>query len=70
MLDANFHSALDARYAVSEGIVYALFLHPISSLTPQQIVSALDQVVSLVTTFGTSFSSGQLQFGPSSSGSR
>jgi hypothetical protein len=62
LLRANFHSALDARYAISDGVIFAAFLHPISSLTPVQIESAVSQVISLVKTFGTTFSSGGLVF--------
>lgn len=63
LLRANFFSTLDARYAVSDGLVYAAFLHPLSSLTPELLESALAQVLSLAKTFGSSFSSGLLQFG-------
>lgn len=65
LLEANFHSTLDARYAISEGVIYSAFLHPMSSLTPELIESGLDQVVSLALTFGKSFSSGKLFFGTS-----
>ncbi len=63
LLQAGFHTTLDARYAISNGVVYAVFLHPISSLSPELLRSALAQVVSLVKTFGTSYSSGRLHFG-------
>lgn len=63
LLRANFHSTLDARYAVSEGVFYAAFLHPISSLSPDLLESALEQILSLTKTFGSSFSSGALEFG-------
>ncbi len=62
LLTANFHSTLDARYAASEGVLYAAFLHPLSSLSPALLDSAVAQVVSLVKTFGSTFSSGDLQF--------
>ena len=62
LLRANFHSTLDARYAVSDGVIYATFLHPISSLSPELIESALAQVLSLAKTFGSSFSSGKFHF--------
>ena len=62
LLRANFHSALDARYAISEDVVFAAFLHPISSLSPELIASALEQVVSLVKNFGTTYSSSDLEF--------
>ncbi len=32
MMIANFHTALDARYAISDGVIYAAFIHPLSSL--------------------------------------
>ncbi len=63
MLLANFHSALDGRYAVSNGIVFATFLHPLSSLQERDFQSALSQVNQLVQTFGTTYSSGALGFG-------
>jgi hypothetical protein len=62
LLRANFHSALDARYAISEDVVFAAFLHPISSLSPELLVSALEQVVTLVKNFGTTYSSSELVF--------
>ena len=46
----------------ADGVIFAAFLHPISSLTPVQIESAVSQVISLVKTFGTTFSSGGLVF--------
>ena len=62
-LEANFHTALDARYATSEGVLYAAFLHPLESLDVELFRSALAQVVSLVQTFGTEYSGGTLVFG-------
>jgi hypothetical protein len=67
LLRANFHSTLDARYAIADGVIYAAFLHPISSLSPELLKSALSQVLSLAKTFGSTFSSGELQFGVSQS---
>ena len=63
MLIANYHTSLDARYAVSKGVVYAAFLHPLSTITEAELASALRQVATLATTFGTSYSSGELVFG-------
>lgn len=64
LLDANFHSALDARYATSGGVLYAVFIHPLSPLRAEEVQSAVRQVASLVKTFGTTYSSGELIFGP------
>jgi hypothetical protein len=63
LLEANVHSTLDARYGVSEGAVFALYLHPISTLDEADFISAFEQTVNLARTLGTSFSSGKLQFG-------
>ncbi|MEO0794493.1 MAG: hypothetical protein AAFX93_05010 [Verrucomicrobiota bacterium] len=63
MLNANFHSALDARYAVSNGFVYGAFIHPLSPLTSQQIQSGAYQVANLSLTFGSEYASGGLSFG-------
>lgn len=59
---ANFHTALDARYAISEGVIFAAFIHPLSPLTAKQVVSAIRQVASARQTFGDSYSSGELFF--------
>lgn len=63
LLEANFDRTLDARYGISEGVVYAVFLHPLSSLTPALIQSGFEQVLSLWRTYGTTFSGGTLEFG-------
>lgn len=63
MLAANFHSALDARYATSNGMIYAAYLHPLSPLQRDEVFSALHQVAQLVKTFGTTYSSSGLSFG-------
>ncbi len=60
LLQANFDRTLDARYAISDGVVYSVYQHRISSLTPAQIKSALAQIVSLAKTFGTGFSAAGL----------
>lgn len=64
MMVANFHTALDARYAfVGDGTVVAVYLHPLSSLQERDLRSALQQVAELANTFGTTYSSGEMLFG-------
>lgn len=63
LLEANFHSALDARYAISDGIVYAVFLRPLATLGLDEARSGLHQCTELRRTFGTTFSSTELAFG-------
>ena len=57
MLEANVQSTLDARYGVTEGIIYSLFLHRISTLKEEDLISAFNQTVNLARNFGTTFSS-------------
>ena len=61
-LAANFHSALDARYAISDGLVYAAYIHPLSPLTETQLRDAVRQVATAQKTFGTTYTSGELYF--------
>lgn len=68
LLQADFDSALDARYAVARGVLWSAFIHPLSPLTDEQFLSGLGQTVNLVHTYGTTFSSGVLSFGGGDSG--
>lgn len=63
MLKANFHSALDAKYALSDGFVISVFTHPLKELTEGQAIDALKQVVMLAYTFGTTYTSTGWVFG-------
>jgi len=62
LMHSNFHLALDARYAVSEDTLYAAFIHPLSTLAQEDLQSALQQVYNLHSSFGKTYSSGQLDF--------
>jgi len=64
MMLANFHTALDARYAIANGQVVSTYIHPLSSLQERDLLSALNQVSSLTATFGTNYSSGEILFVP------
>jgi len=61
-MDANFHTALDVKYASSDGILWSAFIHPLKELTPDQVLDAISQVYSAVKTYGTYYSSGSLSF--------
>ena len=63
MLQANFESALDARYAIAQGLVWVAYIHPLSSVTETDLVLALAQTYNAAATFGTSYSGGLFQFG-------
>jgi hypothetical protein len=61
-LSANYDRALDAKYAIADGVLWSTFLHPLRSLTEDDFLSALDQVQRLAETAGTTFSSSDLVF--------
>ena len=63
MLESNYHKSLDARYAVSDGVLYSAYIHPLSMLSEQQLRSAVQQVANLAKSFGNEYSSGSLTFG-------
>jgi hypothetical protein len=63
LMQANFDSALDARYSVARGVLWSAFIHPLSELSDHQFIDGLAQTVNLAGTFGTSYSSGALIFG-------
>ena len=60
---ANFHLALDGRYALGGNTLYAAYIHPLKELTTEQVESAIRQVSMLRITFGTSYTSGEMNFG-------
>ncbi len=63
LMQANFDSALDARYAVAQGRLWGIFIHPLSSLQKDQLISALVQTINVARTYGQSYSGGALTFG-------
>ncbi|MEM9669338.1 MAG: hypothetical protein AAF950_10475 [Pseudomonadota bacterium] len=63
MLQANYDAVLDTRYAIANGQVWSVFIHPLSTLTDEQFLSGVAQTVIAVDTFGTTFTSGVFTFG-------
>ena len=61
-LVANFHSALDVKYALSDEIIWSVFIHPLRELSDHQVLDAIDQVYRANVTFGTTYSSTDLVF--------
>lgn len=68
VLQANFDTALDARYAVAGGRLWSVYLHPLRSLQRDQLLSGLAQVVTLAQTYGGLYASGAMSFGAVDSG--
>lgn len=63
LMQANFDTALDSRYAVAREILWSTFIHPLKAMHDRQFVEAIGQTVNLAVTFGTTYSSGLLSFG-------
>lgn len=63
MMQANFDTALDARYAVAQGRVWGTFIHPLSPLEHEQLLSGLIQTVNLARSYGQTYSGGAQHFG-------
>ena len=63
VMQANFDSALDARYAVARGQLWGVFLHPFKELERDQFISGVAQTVNVAKTYGSLYSSGAGQFG-------
>ena len=63
VMQANFDSALDARYAVARGRLWSVYIHPLSPLERDQLISGLAQAVNVAASYGTSYSGGAMAFG-------
>lgn len=63
MMQANFDSALDARYAIARGRLWGTFIHPLRELERDQLISGIAQTVNVAQTYGSLYTSGAAQFG-------
>ena len=61
-MEANFHTALDIKYAISDGVLWSVFMHPLKELTERQVEDAIQQVYAGAQNFGTTYSSSNLYF--------
>lgn len=63
LMQANFDSALDARYAIAQDLLWGTFIHSLTSLSERDFVSGLAQALAVADNYGTSYSSGAVVFG-------
>lgn len=63
LMQANFDSALDARYAIANGTLWGAYIHPLSTLTDEEFLVGLGQTANVVMSYGSSYSSGLFIFG-------
>ncbi len=68
VLQANFDTALDARYAIAQGRLWGTFIHPLSPLQNEQLISGLGQTVNLALTYGSFYTGGAMSFRGGDSG--
>ncbi|MEM7368370.1 MAG: hypothetical protein AAF587_07180 [Bacteroidota bacterium] len=61
-MEANFHTALDVKYAVSDEILWVAYIHPLKELSKNQVIDAITQVYNAAITYGDSYSSTNLTF--------
>ncbi len=62
LMQANFDSVLDARYAIANGILWSTFIHPLGQLSDEDFLVGLGQTVNSVITYGSTYTSGLLSF--------
>jgi len=70
LLQADFESALDARYAIAQEKLWSVFIHPLRTLDDAEFLSGLGQTVNLAKTYGDGYSSGLFNFGGGDSATR
>jgi len=62
VMEANFHTALDVKYAISDDLLWSVFIHPLQELSKEQVVDAIQQVYIAAMTYGTTYNSTGLSF--------
>jgi len=65
LLQANFDRALDAKYALRKKELWSVFMHPLSTVVPDDLGLYIDQVIRLVKNTGSPYASSDLIFGVS-----
>ena len=63
MMQANFDTALDARYAVAQDRVWGVYIHPLAALERAEFLSGIAQTVNLARSYGSTYSGGAQVFG-------
>ena len=63
MMQANFDTSLDGRYAVAQGRVWGVYIHPLAALEREQFLSGIAQTVNLARTYGSLYTGGANVFG-------
>ncbi len=62
LMEANFHTALDVKYAITNGVLWSVFIHPLKELSKEQVLRAIEQVYTAAHTYGSTYNSTGLTF--------
>jgi hypothetical protein len=62
LMEANFHTALDVKYAITDDVLWSVFIHPLRELSKEQVLDAIQQVYTAAHTYGTTYNSTSLNF--------
>jgi len=62
LMEANFHTALDVKYAIANDLLWSVFIHPLKQLSKEQVIDAIQQVYTASITYGATYSSTGLSF--------
>ena len=62
VMEANFHTALDVKYAIAHDLLWSVYIHPLRELSDDQVVDAIQQVYVAAMTYGSTYSSSSLSF--------
>ncbi len=62
VMQADYDSALGARYAISNEQLWGVYIHPLNELSDDEFLAALGETAGFVISYGTSYSSGLFMF--------
>lgn len=62
LMEANSYTALDARYAIADDLLWSLYVHPLKELQKEEVLSAIKQVYTAALTYGSTYNSSELTF--------
>ena len=62
LMESNFHTALDVKYAIADDVLWSVFIHPLRELSRKQLLDAIQQVYTAAHTYGTTYNSTGLNF--------
>ena len=62
LMESNFDTALYVKYAISDGLLWSVFIHPLRELSRDQLIDGILQVYTAAHTYGITYNSTSLNF--------